>query len=116
MAGRYKKAKYETDDGNIHPIRVQPETVTTENPEPTGGITNDPYVRVSGSKRAYGIKARHATYALQIGDDAPYNGGSVYARVPYLLASALIALNIGSTITYQGKAWTVISKTNESNR
>ena len=116
MAGRFIKAKYETDDGKIHPIRVQPETTNADNPEPAAGVTDDTYARVSGSKRAYGIKARYITLAKQIGTDADYNGATVYVRVPYLLASAWIAVVIGSTLTYQGVAWEVASKSPESIR
>lgn len=116
MAGRFRIGKYETNDGEIHPIRVQPETIDGDNPLPGAGITKSTYARVTGSKRAYGLKARYATYSLEIGTDADYSGAKVYAKVPYFLASAWIALNVGSTVTYQGKAWEVVSKTDESIR
>lgn len=116
MAGRFLIAKYETDDGVIRPIRIQPETIIPENPEPAGGITNDTYIRVSGSKRAYGFKARFVTLSRQVGTVDDYSGATVYARVPVLLASALILLVKGATIAYQGVDWTIVSKSKESNR
>lgn len=116
MAGRFATAKYETNEGAIHPIRVQPETITADNPEPPGGVSESLYVRVSGSKRAYGIKARYITLSRKIGTDSDYSGATVYARIPVLLASAWIAYVPGSTVTYQGVDWTVASKTVESLR
>jgi len=116
MAGRFLNSRYETIDGVIHPIRIQPETILGINPAPSGAVTNSMRARVSGSRRAYGLKARSITLSRPIGDNADYNGATVYVRIPILLESAWIAIAVASTITYQGVAWTVVSKSPESSR
>lgn len=116
MAGRFLKAKYETDSGDIHNIRIQPETVFDENLEPTGGATASSYVRVTGSRRAYGIKARILVLSRQVGDAANYNGATVYARIPVLKKASVAALIVGSTVTYQSVAWVVVAVSPESSR
>lgn len=65
-AGAFTKTRYSADygDGNqIHPIRVQPETVslvvaTQENTAPTGAATSPISAVVSRGKRARGLRPR----------------------------------------------------------
>ena len=38
MAGKFIIAAYERDDDTVGPIRVQPETITSWNPEATGSL------------------------------------------------------------------------------
>lgn len=116
MAGRFIKSKYEADNDAVFNIRVQPETVFDENLEPVGAVTQSRYARVTGSRRAYGLKARSMTLARSVGDDTDYNGATVYARVPVLKKASVAALVIGSTITYQDVAWTIVSINPESSR
>lgn len=116
MAGRFLSAKYEAENGDIHPIRIQPETVFDENLEPTGGVTKQTFARVTGSRRRYGLKARILTLSRDIGDATNYGGGTLYARIPVLKKASVAALLTGSTITYQEVAWTIVGVTPESIR
>jgi len=116
MAGRFITGKYEADSGEVHPVRIQPETLFGTNTEAVGGITVDQRVRVSGSKRAYGLKARSITLSRAIGTSANYTGGTIYARIPWLDPATWEALAVGSTEPYQGVDWIVASKSAESNR
>lgn len=116
MAGRFLTAKYEGDNQLIYPIRVQPETIFGTNVEPGGGITEDQRARVSGSKRAYGLKARSVTFSRVVGTDENYSGGTIYARIPWLSIASYQALAVGTTESYQGVDWVVASKSAESNR
>lgn len=116
MAGAFLSgAKYEADSGEIHPIRVQPETVFEENPQPTGGVTEDQFVRARGSARKYGILARSVTLSRVIGS-GDYGQARVYSRVPIFTATALDSLVTGSTVVYQGLDWVVGEKRGESIR
>jgi len=116
MAGRFLKAKYESDGYVIHNIRIQPETVFDENLEPTAAVTESSYARVTGSRRAYGLKARSVTLSRDIGTAADYSGGTVYARIPVLKLASIALLIVGSTVTYQNLAWIVVSHNPESSR
>ena len=116
MAGRFLQAKYERNNGDVHNIRIQPETVFAENLEPAAAVTKSAYVRVGGSKRAYGIKARILVLSRDIGDATDYNGGTVYARIPVLKKASVALLVVGSTITYQNVAWKIVGVQPESSR
>lgn len=116
MAGKFINEKYESDSGAILNIRVQPETVFDVNLSPAGAVTVSRYARVTGSRRAYGMKARSVTLSRQIGDGTNYNAATAYARIPVLKKASVAALIIGSTVTYQNVAWTIVSHNAESNR
>lgn len=116
MAGQYLLgAKYEADSGEVHPIRVQPETVFEDNPQPTGGVSEEQYARARGSARKYGILARSATLSRVVGT-GNYGTAKVYARIPVFTPTALDSMVLGSTIVYQGLDWVVSSKRGESIR
>jgi hypothetical protein len=114
MAGPFGIFKYETDEGETYPIRLQPETVFAENPEGTGSL-GDGFVRARGSKRKYGRHARYLTLARTVGS-ADYGSAKTYARLPVLLPSAFIDFAVGTELSYQGVEWEIVSKTPESLR
>lgn len=114
-AGPFLLSKYETDDGTVLPIRVQFETLTVaDNAEPDGGA-DGPFVKVSGSRRAYGVHPRKITLSRSVGSD-DYGSAKAYARVVMLTSAAYDAAVIGSTVPYAGVDWVIVSKTNESIR
>lgn len=63
-AGSFLKSKYETDQGNIVKISIQPETLTltvdgTANAAPSGDETGGfPSAKVGGGRNSIGINAR----------------------------------------------------------
>lgn len=115
-AGSFQIARYETDDGAVRPIRVQPETIIAgTNPEAVGNL-NGTLVRVSGSKRRIGLKARSMTLKQNIGAAV---GGFQPTRtitLPVFSPTAFAALSIGTDVTYNGSAWDVAGKSSESGR
>lgn len=110
-AGPFLVAKYATDDGEIRPIRIQPETLFGDNEEPSGGA-DGPYVKVSLGKRAFGLHVRKATLAKSVGT-ADYGTAKTYATVVFLTKAALDDLVVGSTVAYRGTDWIVVSKRSE---
>lgn len=119
-AGAFTRSKYEADSGDIHPIRVQAETLTASlgggaNSAPAGAIDNGQLVRVGGSPRAYGIKARSVT--LLTGDTPPdgYKPNS-YLRIPILTEARYDAIVLYSTGTYNGATVTIVGKNRESGK
>lgn len=94
-AGGFVKAKYAAsyDAGSqIHPIRVQPETLTCtvngiENDEPVGAITNPISALVSRGRRARGLIVRTVTLvAATEGQPAGYKAGGL-TTIPALTQS-----------------------------
>lgn len=114
-AGNFIISKYEADDGEIHPIRIQPETIiATTNPAPTGATTSSIRARVGGSRRSYGLHARtiRVTWTVPATHPDGYKDGGTMT-IPVLGAAAFAAINVGSTFTYLGSGVTVTGKSPE---
>lgn len=107
------KAKYESDLGSIHLIRLRDVTVGVGGAEPTGAIDSPIIVKVSKSKREVGIRPRGVTIGLEVGT-AP-NTFVRYAFIPILTTAAYTGANfqLGSPITYKGGTWEVVSRSPE---
>lgn len=122
-AGGFVSAFYETDDGNICPISVQPETLEFT----AGNVVNElanvnqatvgfPSATVSGSRRGRGrIYAR--TVRLRLVDPAnPPAGGYVgtgILRIPIVSEALYDAISKGSLVTYLNFDYRVVGKTEE---
>lgn len=117
-AGAFSTTKYQTDAGNIVPIKVQPETLactiaSTSNTAPTGDLTAGfPSAKVSGSNRTIGINARTVSIKLTAAlagykDDSPL-------KIPALTPTFFNACSVGATGTYLGTACRVIGRRGES--
>jgi hypothetical protein len=55
---KYINAMYEADNGEIHPIRVRPETLTAQIDSQPTATTRSEFFRATPSKRKYGYFAR----------------------------------------------------------
>lgn len=116
-AGPFSRSFYADDDGEIHPIRLQPETLAatfagTANAAPAGPATSDISARVSGSRRGKGLFARYVTIAFTATPPTGYAvGGRYKIAVPSKTIYDAIALN--GACNYLGVAGQVISKTAE---
>lgn len=114
-AGPFLISKYEADDGSVRPIRIQPETLGfLDNAEPSGGA-DGPYVKVSGSRRSFGLHPRKITISRSVGN-ADYGTGKAYASLPILTKQVFDDATVGSTVAYAGVDWVIASKTSESIR
>lgn len=118
-AGAFVRSKYAcTDTGLIHPIRIQPETLAasiggTANAAPAGAISSNISARVAAGKRTLGLGARRVNLqAPATGQPAGYLASGT-TSIP-ALQEAFYALAVkGATCTYQGVAYTVVSRTDE---
>lgn len=116
--GTFTKSKYQASYSTtaIHPIRVQPETITctingvTNNP-PTGDITNPISAVVSRGQRAKGLIARAVVLQTpESGGPADYKplGLITIPALTPAFAAVAAAWQPGQTITYLGATgWTV---------
>lgn len=116
-AGSFTRSKYESNNGDIHPIRVQPETLTaqfgsTANSAPAGAINNPISARVSNGNRQFGLKPRTATITFGASPPTGYKA-EAYIRIPILQESLWNTLSNGTTLTYLGSAATVVGTSPE---
>lgn len=119
-AGNFLDAFYETDTGDIAPIRIQPETASLVIASKTNTIPAGPAVipvaaRISGSRRAYGIHARRVR--VKFGDSPPtgyQQNGTV--TLPWLQVDTFASLKKGDTGTYLGSSVTYVGKSPEQIR
>lgn len=106
--------KYQADGGLVHPIRVQPETITTANALPAGAVTNSISARVGGSRRTLGLHARGVRLRFPAtGAPEGYKPlGSTF--VPILTPAAFTAIaGKGAEFEYLGVTCTVLGKVPE---
>lgn len=105
-AGSPVTVGYENGAGVIHPIRIQPETLSVTlnsiaNAAPTTAIaSNVPSAKVSGGRRSIGINARLVRIRITAATPPPgYKVGSPIA-LPVLTQTAFAAYGKGQTGTY----------------
>lgn len=124
-SGAFTRVNYQAtyNAGAIHPIRVQPETLTLSvtiggatvtNTASTSALTTPTSVRVGGGRRRRGVNAR--LIRIQFTGTPPdgYKAGSTIT-LPALNAALLAAPN-GATGTYQGAPIVVIGTSPETTR
>lgn len=115
--GAFVIAGYSTDNADIVPIKVQPETLTAVlgTANASAGATfaaGFPSAQVSKGKRAIGINAR--TVSLRFDAvNGEYLVGSIL-RIPVMTQARWAALSRGAAVTYQGAAATVAGKSPET--
>ena len=116
-AGIFTLSRYEADNGDIHPIRVQEETIIAAfNPAPTGAITVNSRVRASRSnRRRYGISARYVNCSWTAAPPAGYKEGASFT-LPILSLARYNAINDGDTFSYLGANARVNTKNTERRR
>lgn len=120
-AGNFVISKYAASYGDgdqIHPIRVQPETLlaaigSTTNAAPSGAVNNPIQCRVSGGKRQIGLLARYVSIQFPATDQPTGYQASGTTRIPALTEAFYNAAIKGVSITYLTKTCTVVSRSRE---
>ena len=112
-AGSFISTKYESDDGDIHPMRIQPETALANiggaNTAPSGDIDNSISAKARGGIREYGLKARGVNVVFTSTLPTDYEAGNVY-RIPILTRARYDAISVGTTGTYLSNPVRVVGK------
>lgn len=117
-AGTFDVVSYEANSGKFFAIKVQPETLAANigGVNAGAGTAADPTlgsVRVTGSPRAIGIKARSVRVRFTATPPSGYAENQSFT-VPILTPARWNTISKGSTGTYLGVAVVVRSKTDES--
>jgi len=115
-SGAFTISRYESAEGPIHPIRLQPETLLLV----LGGASNDPPVNPVDNeiscyarkpKERYGIGARGVRLAWETPATPPTGYKPFETLVAPILTPALFAAAVvGTTGTYLGANVVVVSK------
>lgn len=120
-AGSFVISKYAASYGSgdqIHPIRVQPETLTAAigsvtNAAPSGAVNNPIQCRVSGGKRQIGLLARYVNIEFPAtSQPSGYQAGGS-TRIPALTEAFYNAATKGVSITYLGATCQITSRSRE---
>lgn len=116
-AGAYNSSKYQASYGdgtNIHPIRVQPETIsaviggTSNNNEPPSAAVSNPIsAKVSRGGRGLGLKPRTVTLKFTGTVPTGYKAGAVIV-IPWLKPFPLAVVK-GATGTYLNSTVVVVA-------
>lgn len=116
-AGSFVQSKYQSDTGDVHVIKVQPETIAatlggTANAAVAGAIDSVFAAEVNRGARAYGLRPRKVTVAFET--DVP-TGYRPYTSlsIPVLSASVFAGVSPGDTVSYAGGSGVVTSKSGE---
>ena len=104
---------YESDSGEIHPIRLTPAYAAVAGTPPTGPATSDINAKVTKANTEFGIRPRRVRLSRTVGT-AP----DTFRRYATLAVLTLTDFNSaafakGATITIDGIAYTIIGKEGE---
>lgn len=111
-AGEFVRRVYETNSGDTHPIRVQPETITPWNPNGVGPATESSSARAKGGRRLLGVNARNIRGKFQGAPPAGYKQDGVI-QLPVLTQDAWEGISKGDVLAYLGGQLEVTGKTPE---
>lgn len=115
-AGAFQVSKYEADSGDIHPIRVQPETIAAlSNAAPAGAVNSSISAVVSLTRRQRGLRPRYVSVKFSGALPDGYAANTIY-RLPILTEAVFDGLNIGGTGTYLGNPIVIVGKEGERSR
>jgi len=121
-AGEFRRAVYETNEGNFANLRVQPETLAAEvdgvtNAEATGNVNQEASAQVSKGKRTTGINARTVTLRFTGAPPTGYGGDPV--TIPALTPAFYAACNPNNNTavgSYLGAAVRAVGRSPETVR
>lgn len=103
----FRNKKYESDAGDIHPIRISSGYEAAAGAEPSGEINNDIKVKVTKTNREHGLRPRLVVVSRTVGTGD--NTFKRYARIPMLTEAAYDAFAV--PISINGLSYTdLVSK------
>lgn len=117
-AGAFVLSKYQRNDGEIHPIRVQPETLGlvvdgNNNDAPAGASTRRTLALIGKANGGYGVRPRKINVRFTGTVPTDYKVDQTYC-IPAMQEAIWNAAITGATGTYLGQAIEVVSVSAES--
>lgn len=109
----FVRTKYEADNATIHALRLSPEKNVIAGTAPTGGVSSPIKVKVSKSKREFGISPRGVTIAREFGTNPDVF--QKYVFIPVLTQTTFEsgAYQLNANLTYDGDVWQIVARNPE---
>lgn len=107
------RTKYEADDGDIKPIRLDAQTIAVAGAPPAGATTDNDYVKVSKGNREFGMRPRGVRLSRNVGTAELPN--MRYKFLPVLTQTAFNSggYAVGQQLGIGGVDWEIIAKVPE---
>jgi hypothetical protein len=113
--GVFEIGKYESDEGDIYPCRVQPETkgltIGSANAFPLGAADQQVSAKMSSSQKRAGVNARTVRFKFTVAVDG-YEDGSTLT-LPVFQKTVWDGIKKGDTGTYLGTPVIALGKSPE---
>lgn len=109
----FTTTKYEADNGDIHPIRIDSTRIAAAGTAPTEAQTSSVFAKISKTNREFGLRPRGLRLVRTVGT-AP-DTFKKYTFLPILTEAAFggTGSSVGSEITIDTVVWTVAAKVPE---
>jgi hypothetical protein len=109
----FSNTKYESDSGDIHPLRISPTVLGAAGTPPTGAVSNSIKVKVSKTNRSYGIRPRGVRLSRTVGTDP--DTFKRYKFIPVLTPTAFngASFALNGTVSINSVVWTITGKVPE---
>ena len=104
----FTRGKYQSNDGTIHPIRMEATRYAAAGAPPSGDADSEVKAKISNNNTEFGIRPRGLRLARTIGSGD--NAFSKYAFLPVLTATAYNAFSVNGEVTIGGEDWTIVAK------
>lgn len=118
-AGQFARSRYQANNGDIHPIRVQPETLLANigavNAAPTASVDVPLFARARKSRRAFGLGARSVRVQFTGQPPTGYAENQVLT-IPILTQAVFNQITVDQAGTYLSSPIVVIGTSEESRR
>lgn len=106
----FERAKYESDRGTIHSIRLQPATLAVAGAQPAGAVDSDIKAKVTKTNREFGLRPRGVTIAITRGEGEETFTETAFIPVLTIAGFATAGFQLNAAIQYGGEAWTVVGR------
>lgn len=107
------QTKYEDDAGRIHPFAMTADYFAATSSASAAAVTDELRPKISKTKREYGLKPRGVRLSRTVGVAPNTFKKYTFLAVIGAVAFASAEYSVGTEITINGVAWTVIAKVPE---
>lgn len=108
---KFTRGKYQSDQGSIHPIRMDEDRYAAAGAAPSGAADSEVKVKISKNNTEFGIRPRGLRLALE--ETSGTVTSTRYSFLPVLTPTAFAAFSVNGTVTIGEDDWTIIAKTPE---